>query len=526
VNSSSTSSEVVRGPSDAPRAVAPTVSHCAPTVSRGPTTARLTPSRIPPSRIPASRPGVVLAARVLSRRPSQIPVVPARGDGVDAHGRTSLVLDVVGKGGGQPLAPEVRADMEGRLGSDFSDVRVHTDAKAAKSAAAISAKAYTVGNEVVFGQGSFAPESPEGQHRLAHELTHVQQQRKGSVSGTDTGSGVAVSDPSDSFEQEAEAAASRVFGLQSVASNGPSEPEAGARTGQQTLQQAAPVPSVVSRLAIDRQCDPSLKTCQQTGTRTEVPNAQRQAEPSSADTDSGPGSAPDSATALQQLIARVEQIQQAATPGEDADEYLPLVASTLEQMRAAAASDDEALKAAVVSAFTHDRLISAASQLPLASEGPYKETQDQSATNDASPPSQQSDIAAVQLLAVGRSFLTHRQDWKNVAVQRDAGAALMAAGEFLLATDAEASPAEAAAGPPGWAVAGTVAIIAIGLIGIGYLMASAQPETLSAEEEEAIRRKEAGEPYDKDVYNRARRKQIKNEKYEGERNKRKPRGGG
>ena len=128
----------------------------------------------------------------------------------------SPVLDVVGKGGGQPLAPKVRADMEARLGAGFSDVRIHTDAKAAESAAAVSAEAYTVGSEVVFGRGSFAPDSLEGQHRLAHELAHVLQQRKGPVSGTDTGSGVAVSDPSDCFEQEAQATATQVTPPQPV----------------------------------------------------------------------------------------------------------------------------------------------------------------------------------------------------------------------------------------------------------------------------------------------------------------------
>jgi hypothetical protein len=100
--------------------------------------------------------------------------------------------------------------MEARLGSDFSDVRVHTGDKAARSAAAVSATAYTVGSEVVFGHGSFDPASPAGMHRLAHELVHVQQQRQGPVSGTDSGGGVAISDPADSFEREAEAAAARV----------------------------------------------------------------------------------------------------------------------------------------------------------------------------------------------------------------------------------------------------------------------------------------------------------------------------
>jgi Domain of unknown function (DUF4157) len=100
--------------------------------------------------------------------------------------------------------------MEARLGSDFSNVRVHTGDQAARSAAAVSAKAYTVGNEVVFGPGYFDPASLEGRQRLVHELVHVQQQRQGPVSGTDSGGGVMISDPADSFEQEAEATATRV----------------------------------------------------------------------------------------------------------------------------------------------------------------------------------------------------------------------------------------------------------------------------------------------------------------------------
>jgi hypothetical protein len=100
--------------------------------------------------------------------------------------------------------------MEARLGSDFSDVRIHVSSQAARSAEAISAAAYTIGSEVVFGQGSFDPASLAGRRRLAHELVHVQQQRQGPVPGTDSGGGVAISDPVDSFEQEAEATAARV----------------------------------------------------------------------------------------------------------------------------------------------------------------------------------------------------------------------------------------------------------------------------------------------------------------------------
>jgi hypothetical protein len=124
---------------------------------------------------------------------------------------TSPVLDIVGKGRGQPLDPGLREEMESRIGADFSDVRVHSDSRAAASAAAVSARAYTVGNEVVFGAAAPALDTAEGKRTLAHELTHVVQQRQGPVAGTPTGDGIAISDPSDRFEQAAEANAERVM---------------------------------------------------------------------------------------------------------------------------------------------------------------------------------------------------------------------------------------------------------------------------------------------------------------------------
>jgi len=128
----------------------------------------------------------------------------------EAEQQRSPVLDVVGKGGGSPLSNDVRADMESNLGADFGDVRVHDGGAAAESAAAVNARAYTVGNDVVFGSGGFQPDTPDGRHTLAHELTHVVQQRSGPVDGTATGDGVALSDPDDRFEREAEATATAV----------------------------------------------------------------------------------------------------------------------------------------------------------------------------------------------------------------------------------------------------------------------------------------------------------------------------
>lgn len=77
---------------------------------------------------------------------------------------------------GQPLGNEARAFFEPRLGHDFARVRVHTDATAAQSARAVKARAYTVGRDIVFGAGQYAPHSQEGKRLLAHELTHVRQQ--------------------------------------------------------------------------------------------------------------------------------------------------------------------------------------------------------------------------------------------------------------------------------------------------------------------------------------------------------------
>lgn len=79
-------------------------------------------------------------------------------------------------GSGSALESGVRRDMEHRFCHDFTQVRVHADADAARSAREVNARAYTVGKQVVFGAGQFAPATQEGRRLLAHELTHVVQQ--------------------------------------------------------------------------------------------------------------------------------------------------------------------------------------------------------------------------------------------------------------------------------------------------------------------------------------------------------------
>ena len=95
----------------------------------------------------------------------------------------SPVHDVISSGG-RALDPETRTDMEGRLGADFGDVRIHDDDAAAHSATAVDAHAYTVGSNIVFQRDSYDPASQAGRTTLAHELTHVIQQRSGPVDGT------------------------------------------------------------------------------------------------------------------------------------------------------------------------------------------------------------------------------------------------------------------------------------------------------------------------------------------------------
>lgn len=123
---------------------------------------------------------------------------------VDGVGVQRSVHDVLGSPG-RPLDAPLRAEMEARLGADFTDVRLHTDTTAQRSATELDAHAYTSGNHVVIGPGA------TDKHTLAHELTHVIQQRQGPVTGTDIGAGVSVSDPADHFERAAAANADRVM---------------------------------------------------------------------------------------------------------------------------------------------------------------------------------------------------------------------------------------------------------------------------------------------------------------------------
>lgn len=94
--------------------------------------------------------------------------------------------------------------MEGRFGHDFSDVRIHTDVRAADSARAVAAQAYTVGGDIVFGSGQFKPGTAQGAYVLAHELAHATRAKNRRSA---TQSCIQVGAPGDQAESEAHRAA-------------------------------------------------------------------------------------------------------------------------------------------------------------------------------------------------------------------------------------------------------------------------------------------------------------------------------
>ncbi|WP_305783854.1 eCIS core domain-containing protein [Symbioplanes lichenis] len=106
-------------------------------------------------------------------------------------------IGAVTRGGGKPLDEPILQRAEGATGMDMSHVRVHTGPEAAASAAALRARAYTVGSDIVVGSGGSDPET------LLHEAKHVEQQARGAVPGQATSGGLHLSHPGDTAEREA-----------------------------------------------------------------------------------------------------------------------------------------------------------------------------------------------------------------------------------------------------------------------------------------------------------------------------------
>ncbi|MHC4607823.1 MAG: eCIS core domain-containing protein [Planctomycetota bacterium] len=119
------------------------------------------------------------------------------------------VLDLVTRSRGSKIPASVADRMSSVLGHDVSDVQIHTDAAAEQASEELNALAFSLGSDVFFGAGQFAPGTADGDRLLAHELTHVVQHDEGQLP-TSAGEGLEVSDPSDVAEQEADAVADEV----------------------------------------------------------------------------------------------------------------------------------------------------------------------------------------------------------------------------------------------------------------------------------------------------------------------------
>ena len=111
------------------------------------------------------------------------------------------------RGGGKALDRSVSATLEPAMGGSLDGVRVHTGDGAEALARAVTARAFTVGNDIYFGRGEYRPGTTEGNELIAHEVAHTIQQRGAPMDGPLT-----VSQPGDSLEREAEAAARDAIG--------------------------------------------------------------------------------------------------------------------------------------------------------------------------------------------------------------------------------------------------------------------------------------------------------------------------
>jgi hypothetical protein len=208
-------------------------------------------------------------------------------------------------GSGEALDDRVRPDMESAFGSNFESVRVHRDASAQRAAADVNATAFTVGRDIYFGAGRYAPHSADGRRLIAHELTHTLQQRGGASNAAT--SSLTVSEPGDACEREADAIADHIVGGgRSLSLVTPDRPQAVARAYGLTN-----VSRVIQRKA---EATGASATTEQSGTRADL--LARVAEAQAQVQRAGPNLAVDAAT-LASLNAQVSTLNATAAIGAE-----------------------------------------------------------------------------------------------------------------------------------------------------------------------------------------------------------------
>ncbi len=150
------------------------------------------------------------ASQIGNRSFAQLVARMQDGEGILAGGLVHPDVEAAiaaARGGGRGLDAGLATQLEDAFGDTMRDVRVHTDERAAALTRAVSARAFTVGTDIFFSPGQYAPNTPAGTELIAHEATHVVQQRGAPQSGPLT-----VSQPGDAMEREAEAVARDIAG--------------------------------------------------------------------------------------------------------------------------------------------------------------------------------------------------------------------------------------------------------------------------------------------------------------------------
>lgn len=164
----------------------------------------------PPAPEPVEHgPAASIAASVGNRAFGQL-VGRTPGDGIAAGGTVHPDVQsaiATSNGSGHTLDTAARDRLAPHVGDPLTDVRVHTDSTADTLARSVSARAFTTGTDVYFASGEYRPGTTDGDSLLAHELTHVTQQRGAPSSGE-----LKVSEPGEPMETEADAVAGGLDG--------------------------------------------------------------------------------------------------------------------------------------------------------------------------------------------------------------------------------------------------------------------------------------------------------------------------
>jgi hypothetical protein len=169
-----------------------------------------------------TRVGVELDGDPLSATRQSPVAIHRKADGAGGDASAPVVNEALQRRGrGEPLPYGLRKELETVFGVDLDRVRIHLDAVADAAARAVGATAFTVGEDLYFAAGAYAPDSATGKKLLVHELTHVVQAYQGRVPGATS---ARISDPSDPLEQEAEAVADRHELAPRAARRSPFEP--------------------------------------------------------------------------------------------------------------------------------------------------------------------------------------------------------------------------------------------------------------------------------------------------------------